>query len=82
MTGQDYDVDDAATEAVHGFAGEFDPSETPGLFGPAVEVDPDALLFDEVLARAGRSEVDSVAEPPALEPDCRSSRSRLSAFRS
>lgn len=53
-TGQEYDVDDATAEAVLGFVGQFDPSGTPGLFGPALEVEDGAPLFDQVLARAGR----------------------------
>lgn len=53
-TGQSYDCDDATAGAVMAFVGGFDEGGTPGLFGPSVSVGPDASLFDQVLARAGR----------------------------
>jgi uncharacterized protein (TIGR03086 family) len=54
-TGQSYDCDDATAEALMGFVGSFDESGTPGLFGPAVTVGPDATAFERLLARSGRS---------------------------
>ena len=53
-TGQDYDCDDATAEACMAFVGGFDAGGTPGLFGPAVQVGPDASAFEQVLARSGR----------------------------
>lgn len=53
-TGQDYPCDDATAQALLGFVEQFDPNGTPGLFGPAVPLDPTAPVFDRVLARAGR----------------------------
>jgi uncharacterized protein (TIGR03086 family) len=53
-TGQDYEVDEATAEALMPFVSGFDPSGTPGLFGPAREVPEGASRFARVLARAGR----------------------------
>jgi len=53
-TGQDYTCDDATAETLLGFVEQFDPQGTPGLYGPAVAVSPDAPVFDRVLARTGR----------------------------
>lgn len=53
-TGQAYPCDEETARAVLGFVSGFDPSGTPGLFGPAREVPDEAPTFDQVLARAGR----------------------------
>jgi uncharacterized protein (TIGR03086 family) len=53
-TGQDYVCDDATAQACMQFVGQFDEAGTPGLFGPAVDVGPDATAFEQVLARSGR----------------------------
>lgn len=53
-TGQPYDCDDATASACMAFVEQFDPAGTPGLFGPAVPLDSEASVFDQVLARAGR----------------------------
>lgn len=52
-TQQDFEVDAATTEALATYVEEFDPSGTPGMFGPAV--DPGwATDFERVIARTGR----------------------------
>lgn len=53
-TGQSYECDDATAAACMAFVGQFDPSGTPGLFGPAVPVGQQASAFEQVLARSGR----------------------------
>jgi uncharacterized protein (TIGR03086 family) len=53
-TGQSYDCDDATADACMAFVAGFDEGGTPGLFGPAVGVGPDASAFEQVLARSGR----------------------------
>lgn len=53
-TAQTYSVDDATAEALLAFVSGFDPSGTPGLFGPAVSIADDEPLFSRVLARSGR----------------------------
>ncbi|PVG82611.1 TIGR03086 family protein [Nocardioides gansuensis] len=53
-TGQSYECDDATAAACMAFVGQFDPSGTPGLFGPAVPVDQQASAFEQVLTRSGR----------------------------
>lgn len=54
-TGQHYEVDDAVAEAVlkhlAGFAAD---GPVEGLFGPAVEIDSGAPVFDQALALSGR----------------------------
>lgn len=57
-TGQRFGYDDASLEVVHGFVLE---AATPGheamrdgIFGPVVDVPPDAPLLDRVLGLAGR----------------------------
>ncbi len=57
-TGQPFDVDAPALEAVHGFAAMFSGPGTEedrtGGFGPELTVADDAPLFDRVLAMLGR----------------------------
>lgn len=53
-TGQPYDCDEATAQACLEFVGGFDEGGTPGLFGPAVEVGPDATALELLLARSGR----------------------------
>ena len=54
-TGQPYDPDDATAAVVHGFLTESRKGEVPeSLFGPVVEVSPDAQVFDQALGLAGR----------------------------
>jgi uncharacterized protein (TIGR03086 family) len=57
-SGQPYDVDRELLEAVHGFVAQFsgpgNESSRNGLFGPEVEVPPDAPLLDRVVSLAGR----------------------------
>lgn len=57
-TGQDYACDDATTRIVFEFtkasARPADADQRDGIFGPAVEVSPDAPLFDRALGYAGR----------------------------
>lgn len=54
-TGQDYAVEDADAEAVLGYVSTF-AADGPvdGLFGPAVDVGPDASPFERALAVSGR----------------------------
>ena len=54
-TGQDYAVDDDHAEAVLGYVSTF-AADGPvdGLFGPAVDVGPDASPFERALAVSGR----------------------------
>jgi uncharacterized protein (TIGR03086 family) len=56
--GQEYDVDEASLEVLHGFLAEFSrPGQEAfrtGLFGPVVEVPADAPLLDRVIGMAGR----------------------------
>lgn len=57
-TGQDYDTDPTSLEAVHRFVAQFSgpgqEAAREGLFGPVVEVPPDAPLLDRVVGLAGR----------------------------
>jgi len=53
-TGQPYEIDEKTAATLLDFVSGFDPAGTPGLFGPAVEPQPDASTSDRVLARAGR----------------------------
>lgn len=53
-TDQSYDCNDATARACMAFVAGFDEGGTPGLFGPAVEVDAGASAFEQVLARSGR----------------------------
>lgn len=53
-TGQSYAVDDTTARVLLGFVSQFDSDGTPGLFGPALQHDADAPVFDQVLARSGR----------------------------
>lgn len=52
-TGQTLDVDDETVAVLTEFAQGFDPSGTPGMFGPAVDARW-ATDFDRVVARTGR----------------------------
>lgn len=55
-TGQDYDVEPSALDAVEGFCAAIpdDPGARNGLFGPRVAVPEDAGQLDRVLGLAGR----------------------------
>ncbi|HEX6476084.1 MAG TPA: TIGR03086 family metal-binding protein [Acidimicrobiales bacterium] len=55
-SGQAYDCDPSALEAVLGFVGPFadQPEARQGLFGPVVEVPPTAPLLDRVIGLTGR----------------------------
>lgn len=54
-TGQPYEPDDATAAAVHGFLVESRKGDVPeSLFGPVVDVSPDAPVFDRALGLAGR----------------------------
>ncbi|CAN5690958.1 TIGR03086 family metal-binding protein [soil metagenome] len=54
-TGQTYDVDPAALDAIQAFLSPMADGEgTPGLFGPPIPVAPDAPLLDRTLGLTGR----------------------------
>jgi uncharacterized protein (TIGR03086 family) len=57
-TGQQYEVDAASLEAVHGFVAQFSEpgmeEARAGLFGPVVEVPENAPLLDRVIGLTGR----------------------------
>lgn len=54
-TGQSYDVDDDVAEAVLAHVASFAAhGPVEGLFGPAVEIAPDAPTFDRAIALSGR----------------------------
>ncbi|QXC61402.1 TIGR03086 family protein [Aquihabitans sp. G128] len=54
-TGQPYEVDPAALDAIQAFLAPMaDGDGTPGLFGPPVPVPADAPLLDRTLGLAGR----------------------------
>jgi uncharacterized protein (TIGR03086 family) len=64
-SGQPFECDPAALEAVHAFLQESvaeAPQGTPGLFGPPVPAGPDAPLVDKVVGLSGR---DPSWRPPA-----------------
>lgn len=52
-TGQDLEVDEATTAALAAYVEGFDPSGTPGMFGPAVDTRW-PTPFERVVARTGR----------------------------
>ncbi|EAP96930.1 hypothetical protein JNB_20008 [Janibacter sp. HTCC2649] len=52
-TGQELEVDDATTDALTAYVEGFDPSGTPGMFGPAVDTRW-PTPFERVIARTGR----------------------------
>lgn len=53
-TGQDFEPDEATTEALAAYVEGFDPAGTPGTFGPAVHPMTARTDFDRVIARTGR----------------------------
>ncbi|CAN5575658.1 TIGR03086 family metal-binding protein [soil metagenome] len=57
-SGQPYDCDERSLEAAQGFVSQFagpgKEAERRGLFGPEVEVPPDAPLLDRVIGLTGR----------------------------
>jgi uncharacterized protein (TIGR03086 family) len=53
--GQPYDCDQESARVLEIYVEGFDPSGTPGMFGPARDVAGDADVFDRVLARTGRN---------------------------
>jgi uncharacterized protein (TIGR03086 family) len=52
--GVSYDADEATTNALLEYLGQFDPSGTPGMFGPAVPISENAPAFDRIIAMSGR----------------------------
>ena len=55
-TGQDFAADEDLLQVVYGFVSSIGPDDRDGsLFGPAVEVDPNAPLLDRVLGLSGRN---------------------------
>jgi uncharacterized protein (TIGR03086 family) len=56
--GRPYDGDEPSLHAVHGFVAQFagpgHEAEREGLFGPVVDVPPDAPLLDRVIGLSGR----------------------------
>jgi uncharacterized protein (TIGR03086 family) len=52
--GVSYDADAATTKALLEYLAQFDPSGTPGMFGPAKPITDDAPAFDRILAMSGR----------------------------
>jgi uncharacterized protein (TIGR03086 family) len=57
-SGQDYDCDRRSLEVVHGFVAQFSgpgqEAAREGLFGPVVDVPPEAPLLDRVIGLSGR----------------------------
>jgi uncharacterized protein (TIGR03086 family) len=53
-TGVSYDADEATTNALLEYLAQFDPSGTPGMFGPAVPTAENAPAFDRIIAMSGR----------------------------
>jgi uncharacterized protein (TIGR03086 family) len=53
-TGVSYDADEATTNALLEYLAQFDPSGTPGMFGPAVHIAENAPAFDRIIAMSGR----------------------------
>jgi uncharacterized protein (TIGR03086 family) len=57
-SGQPYEPEPESLEAVHGFVAQFSgpgqEAERAGLFGPVVEVSPEAPLLDRVIGLTGR----------------------------
>jgi uncharacterized protein (TIGR03086 family) len=53
-TGVSYDADEATTNALLEYLAQFDPSGTPGMFGPAVPIAENAPAFDRIIAMSGR----------------------------
>jgi uncharacterized protein (TIGR03086 family) len=52
--GVPYDADAATTQALLEYLAQFDPSGTPGMFGPAKPIADDAPAFDRIIAMSGR----------------------------
>jgi uncharacterized protein (TIGR03086 family) len=52
--GVPYDADEATTQALLEYLAQFDPSGTPGMFGPAKPITDDAPALDRILAMSGR----------------------------
>jgi uncharacterized protein (TIGR03086 family) len=52
--GVSYDADEATTNALLEYLAQFDPSGTPGMFGPAVPTAENAPAFDRIIAMSGR----------------------------
>lgn len=52
--GVSYGADEATTNALLQYLAQFDPSGTPGMFGPAVPIAEDAPAFDRIIAMSGR----------------------------
>ena len=62
-TGQDLDLDDGTAEVLQTHVEGFDLAGTPGMFGEAVPVRPDASPLDRLVARTGR---DPGWQPPSV----------------
>lgn len=52
--GVPYDADEATTQALLEYLAQFDPSGTPGMFGPAKPITDDAPPLDRIIAMSGR----------------------------
>ncbi len=52
--GVPFDADETATKALLEYLAQFDPSGTPGMFGPAVPTEENAPDFDRIIAMSGR----------------------------
>lgn len=52
--GVSYGADTSTTKTLLEYLAQFDPSGTPGMFGPAKPITDDAPAFDRIIAMSGR----------------------------